>query len=100
MPDHFHLLITTRAITIERALQLIKGGFSYRVKSELRNNTEIWQRGFGDHRIRNSADYNNHRTYIWDNAVKKRLAAIPEEYAYCSANPKFEVDPAPVHLRG
>jgi putative transposase len=29
MPDHFHLLITPTE-TLERALQLIKGGFSYR----------------------------------------------------------------------
>jgi len=29
MPDHFHLLITPQ-VTLERALQLIKGGFSYR----------------------------------------------------------------------
>jgi REP-associated tyrosine transposase len=31
MPDHFHLLITPTE-SLERALQLIKGGFSYRAK--------------------------------------------------------------------
>jgi putative transposase len=31
MPDHFHLLITP-TLTLERALQLIKGGFSFRPK--------------------------------------------------------------------
>jgi len=32
MPDHLHLLLTPEAdISIERALQLIKGGFSYRL---------------------------------------------------------------------
>jgi REP-associated tyrosine transposase len=30
MPDHFHLLITPEGITLERAMQLIKGGFSFR----------------------------------------------------------------------
>jgi len=34
MPDHFHLLIT-QAELLERALQLIKGGFSYRARKEL-----------------------------------------------------------------
>jgi REP element-mobilizing transposase RayT len=34
MPDHFHLLITPRE-SLERAMQLIKGGFSFRAK-------EIW----------------------------------------------------------
>jgi len=42
MPDHFHLLITPTE-TLERALQLIKGGFSYRAKKELRFIGEIWQ---------------------------------------------------------
>jgi putative transposase len=33
MPNHIHLLIRVNgATTIERALQLIKGGFSYRLK--------------------------------------------------------------------
>jgi putative transposase len=34
MPDHFHLLLTP-TLTLERALQLIKGGFSFRAKKEL-----------------------------------------------------------------
>ena len=42
MPDHFHLLITPTE-TLERALQLIKGGFSYRAKKELGFMREIWQ---------------------------------------------------------
>jgi hypothetical protein len=29
MPDHFHLLISA-TLSLERSLQLIKGGFSYR----------------------------------------------------------------------
>jgi putative transposase len=36
MPDHLHLLMTLPAdITIEKAMQLIKGGFSYRLKRNL-----------------------------------------------------------------
>lgn len=31
MPDHFHLLISP-TLSLERSLQLIKGGFSYRAK--------------------------------------------------------------------
>jgi len=32
MPDHFHLLISP-TLSLERSLQLIKGGFSYRAKN-------------------------------------------------------------------
>src|SRR5687768_8452971 len=49
MPDHFHLLLTPAPeVTLERSLQLIKGGFSYRVKSEFGLTSEVWQRGFTD----------------------------------------------------
>lgn len=35
MPDHVHLLMTVGGgMTVERAMQFIKGGFSYRLKRE------------------------------------------------------------------
>src|SRR5487761_89969 len=47
MPDHVHLLITVRGdITIERAMQFIKGGFSFRLRKEFGYRGEVWQRGF------------------------------------------------------
>ena len=52
MRNHFHALLKVPAgETIERAVQLIKGGFSYRAKKELGFNGEIWQKGFSDVRI-------------------------------------------------
>ena len=40
MPDHLHLLITVRReMTIEKALQPIKGAFSFRLRKELGNGT-------------------------------------------------------------
>jgi putative transposase len=49
MPDHVHLLITISGdSTIERVMQFIKGGFSYRLKRELGYLGEVWQRGFSE----------------------------------------------------
>jgi putative transposase len=59
MPDHVHLLITPRDVTLERTMQLIKGGFSHRLASKL----PVWQRGFTDHRIRDNTDYSTRRNY-------------------------------------
>lgn len=67
MPEHFHLLLTPSGITLERAVQFIKGGYSYAVKDQLEKTIEIWQRGFTDHRIRNAADFAHHRLYIHRN---------------------------------
>ena len=98
MPDHFHVLITP-SISLERAVQLIKGGFSFRAKKELGSNAEIWQRGFSDHRIRDIEDYEKHVHYIHLNPAKKRLCERPDEYRYSSAYPGWKLDPIPQGLK-
>jgi len=99
MPDHVHALLTPIAITLERAVQFIKGGFSYRVKKELGLNLEVWERGYVDHRIRDSVDYEQHVEYIRQNPVKAGIVVHAEDYAYSSANGKFELDPCPQGLK-
>lgn len=85
MPDHIHLLITPIGISLERAMQFIKGGFSYRARKERGLTTELWSRGYVDHRIRDLTDYQKHTIYIRQNPVRARLANHAEEYPYNSA---------------
>ena len=95
MPDHVHLLFTpSRDLTLERAMQLIKGGYSHAVGKEI-SRREIWQKGFTDHRIRDADDFAGHRLYIHQNPVMGKLAAIPSEFRYCSAFPGFKLDAWP-----
>ena len=98
MPDHFHLLMTPMG-SLEKAVQLIKGGFSFQAKRELGSNLEVWRRGFSDHRIRDVEDYDKHVHYIHLNPVKKHLCAIPAEYKYSSAFPGWKMDPIPQGLK-
>jgi putative transposase len=72
MPDHLHLLITPTE-SVEKSMQLIKGGFSFHAKQELEWNGEIWQPGFTDHRIRDEEDWTRHLAYIRQNPVDARL---------------------------
>jgi putative transposase len=72
MPDHLHLLITPFD-TLEKSVQLIKGGFSFRAKRQLEWPGEIWQSGFTDHRIRDEEDWLRHLEYIRANPVDARL---------------------------
>jgi putative transposase len=100
MPNHFHLLLTPAAdIPLEKALQFIKGGFSYRAKREVHFAFEIWQPGFVNHRIRDAQDYNHHHIYIWENPVKAGLSDRPELFAWSSASLGIEVDPPPPGLK-
>lgn len=95
MPDHVHLLITPASdITLERAMQFIKGGYSHAVGLEI-SHREIWQKGFTDHRIRNAQDFAGHVVYIHQNPVMGRLVTHPAEYRYSSAFPGFKADPWP-----
>jgi putative transposase len=81
MPDHVHLLITPQDITIERAVGLIKGGFSHRLGSGF----PVWQRGFTDRRIRDRDDFEVRREYIHSNPVEARMVKRASMYPYSSA---------------
>jgi putative transposase len=96
MPEHVHLLLTPASdVTIERAIQLIKGAYSHELGTIIGRNQEIWRRGFTDHRIRSEVDYMHHRNYIHQNPVERHIAADPCEYRYCFAYPGFKLDPWP-----
>jgi putative transposase len=99
MPDHLHLILTPQGITLERAMQLIKGGFSFQLNKNLKTKKDIWQPSFFDRRIRDYLEYQKYKDYIWQNPVKRSLAKTPEEYPYSSANPSFKLDPAPQRLK-
>jgi len=100
LPDHFHLLLTPDdRVTLERAVQYIKGGSARRIGRELYIRFPVWQRGFSDHRIRDAADYDAHIRYIDQNPVKQKLVPIVGEYRWSSASGKFPLDGRPQGLK-
>ncbi len=100
MPDHFHLLLTLAPnVSLEKAIQLIKGGFSFRVKKELGSNLEVWGTGYTEHRVKDEPDYERHVAYIRQNPVRAKLAETAVGYLYASASGKWEVDPTPPWLK-
>jgi putative transposase len=100
MPDHFHVLLTVnRNISIERAVQFIKGGFAYRAGKELGLGFPVWQKGFSEIRIKDGIAFEGARTYIRNNPVVKHLAPTATEFPYSSAYPGFELDTPPQGLK-
>jgi len=86
MPNHLHLLVTVRGdMTIEKAMQLIKGGFSYRLKKEFGYAGEVWQRGFSEVRVDDRPSFLQHRSYMAENPVKAGLAKSADEFPFCYA---------------
>jgi putative transposase len=98
MPDHIHVILAPLT-SLEKAVQFIKGGFSYRAKKELGSNMEVWQKGFSDHRIRDVEDYLKHVSYVRENPVRKHLCERAEDFPFSSAFPGFELDPVPQGLK-
>ena len=100
MTDHLHLLLTPAPeVSLERAVQFIKGGFSFRVKKELGFRDEVWQQSFTEHRVKDATDYAHHREYIRMNPVRARLVTRAEDYPYSSAAAGAELDECPPWLK-
>jgi putative transposase len=98
MPEHFHLLISP-TLSLERSLQLIKGGFSYRAKKELGFAGQIWEKSFYDRRVRGVEDCYNFKQYIRQNPIEEGLVALLADYPYSSARPEFMMDEVPQRLK-
>ena len=84
MPDHVHLLMTIGGkMTIEKAMQFIKGRFSYRMKRERGYLGEVWQGGFSEVRVEDRRSFSKRIEYIALNPVRAGLVNSSEEYPYC-----------------
>lgn len=84
MPDHVHLLITVKGcMTIEKAMQLIKGRFSFRLSREFGHLGEVWQRGFSEVQVLRKQSFGEYTEYIAQNPVKAGLVAPGEAFQFC-----------------
>ena len=94
MPDHIHLLLTpAENVSIEKAMQYIKGGFSFHLKSAF----EVWEKSFKEHRIKDDLDYTQHLHYIEQNPVRANLSPTAEQLPYSSASSQ-QIDPKPLYF--
>jgi len=90
MPDHLHALITPLT-NLEKAVQFIKGGFSFRLKSK----PGVWERGYNETQVQSTAQFEAFRHYIEHNPVQKRMVAAAQEYPWSSAAHREQIDPPP-----
>jgi putative transposase len=96
MPEHFHALLTPAPdVSLEKTMQFIKGGFSFRLKSK----HEVWMRSFNESQITNEEKFMSCVRYIEENPVRRGLTATPEAYPFSSATCQ-PLDPMPIHLHG
>ena len=100
MPNHIHLLFTVPpGQTLERTMQLIKGGFSHEAGKQFGISGPIWQKSYVDRRVRDATECRRFCEYIHLNPVRAGLVEAPEEFAYSSANWQFRLDELPQWLK-
>jgi putative transposase len=100
MPDHFHVVITVgKEMTVEKAVQLIKGGFAFRAGRELGFLAPVWQKGFSEIRVNDAGAFQGIREYIHANPVKRLLVMAASDHPYSSVCLKFQLDLPPQRLR-
>jgi putative transposase len=100
MPNHIHLLVTVpEGLTLERAMQFVKGGFSFEAGKLLGVRSPIWQKSFVDRRVRDVTEAERYRNYIHQNPARAGLVDADTVFVYSSTNPDFEVDDLPQRLK-
>ncbi len=100
MPNHLHLLLTpSETVSLEKAVQLIKGGSSHEIHIVRRNKMQIWQSGFRESRVKDFAEYKIKTDYIRFNPIAAKLVEEPQDWRFCSASGRYELDPIPQGLK-
>src|SRR5260370_3100251 len=100
MPNHLHLILTPAdPVSLEKAVQLIKGGSSHEIHGIRGNKMEIWQSGFHESRVTDWTDYKKKADYVRFNPVAAKLVERSEDWTYGSASGKYQLDPIPQGLK-
>jgi putative transposase len=100
MPNHLHAILTPSGSTsLEKAVQLIKGGSSYEIHRAGGSRMEIWQAGFHESSVTSWTEYQKKRDYVTFNPVAGKLVERPESWIYGSASGRFRMDPIPQGLK-
>jgi putative transposase len=93
MPDHLHVLLTPgETATVEKAMQMIKGGSAHKMGLLRPNKFPIWHSGFHDRWMRDAEEYQGSKQYIEQNPVEAKLVEKPEDYPLSSASGKYGLD--------
>jgi putative transposase len=100
MPNHLHLLLSpSDSSSLEKAMQLIKGGSSHEIHKVRENKMQVWQPGFHESRVRDSSDYKKKADYIIFNPVAAKLVGRPQDWPHGSGSGMYQLDPIPQGLK-
>lgn len=79
MPNHFHALLTPKAVDLGTVLRNWKGGSGYEINRALHRRGALWQAEPHDHIVRSEAQWWHYHRYVAENPIKAGLCR--DEYA-------------------
>jgi putative transposase len=90
MPDHVHLILKPLGgYDLPRIVKGIKGVTARLVNARRGAKGRLWQEDCWDRILRDTTEFDQKLQYMYDNAVKARLAAEGGDYDYWYFNPDF-----------
>jgi REP-associated tyrosine transposase len=96
LPDHFDAMHETTSL--EKGLQLVKGGSSHEINKNRRQKMKIWQQGFHEWVIRDAEDWRHKAPCIATNPVRAHLVSNFRDWPYSSASGKFVITAMPARF--
>ncbi len=98
MPDHVHLLLLPRRVSLVRILRDVKSKTGYALLRQRMRRGVIWQRSYFDFICRKARDFSNKLEYIHRNPVTAGLVQRPEEWAWSSYHHYAKLGQPPVEV--
>lgn len=89
-----------RLLRLEKAMQFLKGRFSFELKKQFGESREVWQKGYNEECLRSREDFVVRSAYIHENPVRAGLVEEANAFAWSSARMVAEIDPIPEWFRG
>jgi putative transposase len=84
MPDHVHMVLIHRQLSLAGTVRVFKGRASRRIRRES-SDLEVWQPGYYDHVVRKSEGMYRCLQYVFENPVRKGLTTSWWEWPWSGA---------------
>ena len=84
MPDHAHLLLWPKSVSLVRILRDLKSKTGFYIAKSRDRHGQIWQRSYFDFICRRARDFGEKLEYIHQNPVAARLVQRAENWAWSS----------------
>lgn len=100
MPNHVHLLFELWDLPMGELLKAWKGTSANAANRVLGRKGTFWQEEYWDRYMRDEAHFRKAKHYIEWNPIKAGLVRTPEEWAFGSANPRWQWSAPERYLQG